>query len=79
MLALPGCAQFPELDATITPAAESAPYPDLVPIATILPDPEADTRLEAEDADRLAARADGLRRRADRLRRHQMAPAPVLR
>ncbi|MEP3688596.1 MAG: hypothetical protein ABJN05_16060 [Sulfitobacter dubius] len=30
------CTQFPELDRTITPELEAAPYPDLVPIEPLL-------------------------------------------
>lgn len=30
-----GCAQFPQLDATVTDAARSAPYPDLVPLDSL--------------------------------------------
>ncbi len=30
---LPGCTQFPELDATLTDEARRAPYPDLVPLS----------------------------------------------
>ncbi|MDO5759209.1 MAG: hypothetical protein Q4P24_17460 [Rhodobacterales bacterium] len=30
-----GCAQFPQLDATVTDAARAAPYPDLVPLASL--------------------------------------------
>ena len=31
-----GCTQFPELDRTITPVFETAPYPDIVPIDPLL-------------------------------------------
>lgn len=33
---LTGCAQFPELDATVTPVQENADFPKLVPIEPLL-------------------------------------------
>ena len=35
-LALAACTTFPEIDAVETPGVDSAPYPDLVPIGTLL-------------------------------------------
>lgn len=32
---LAGCTQFPDLDSAISPGAESADYPDLVPLETL--------------------------------------------
>lgn len=68
-----GCAQFPDLDGTISPEMEKADYPDLVPIdrlrAMSTPDTEAGTR----EAEALEARAAALRARANRLRRAELA------
>lgn len=69
LLGLPGCAQFPRLDAAISDAARAAPYPDLLPIghlraATATPDPGS----AAGPAGELAARVAALRARAARLR-----------
>lgn len=64
---LAACTQFPELDATVPPEAENAPFPKLVPIAPLLAanaavvtDPEATTQS-------LEARVSALRARANRL------------
>lgn len=65
--ALPGCTQFPQLDAAVTDAARTAPYPDLVPLdglqarlTTSSVAPDTVPTIEARIA-RLEARADRLR------------------
>jgi hypothetical protein len=62
-----GCTQFPELDRTITPELEAAPYPDLVPIDPLLAKATAGridpVRTEAE----LSGRAAQLEARARRI------------
>ncbi|SLN74372.1 hypothetical protein ROJ8625_04048 [Roseivivax jejudonensis] len=65
-LLLAGCATFPEIDAAESADVATAPYPDLVPIGTLLAQqpPRATPALEAE----VTARADALRARADALR-----------
>ena len=65
--ALTACTRFPALESALSPGAEDAPYPDLLPIETLtarVPDP-----LIADDSqDALAIRAARLRARAARLR-----------
>ena len=62
------CTQFPELDRTITPELEAAPYPDLVPIEPLLAKATAGridpVRTEAELSGR-AAQLDARARRID--------------
>lgn len=65
--ALSGCTQFPELDASVSDAARTAPYPDLVPLGglqarltTTNIAPDTVSTIEARIA-RLEARADSLR------------------
>jgi len=76
-LALAGCTQFPELDETIEPAADTAAFPDLIPLADILAaeasrleavqDPEeTDEEIATEEV--IRARREALRRRAETLR-----------
>lgn len=72
-LATLGCTQFPELDQTATPGVAEAPYPDLVPIESLLNGPAPRTtetvRLGVE------ARAGQLRARARALQRAPVGPA----
>ena len=63
-LLLAGCTQFPDLDATVPPSVEDAPFPTLVPLEPLLAantavvsDPEATTQS-------LQARVAALRTRA---------------
>ncbi|WP_299691089.1 hypothetical protein [uncultured Tateyamaria sp.] len=63
-LIVAGCTQFPDLDATVPPAAVNAPFPTLVPLepllaanAAVVSDPEATTQS-------LQARVAALRNRA---------------
>ena len=67
LAALAGCAQFPEADATITPEAEAADFPELVPLEPLLA--EIDTQqLDAPATEAaLLARVAGLKARAARL------------
>ena len=69
-LVLGACTQFPELDETIPPAAEAAPFPTLVPLEPLLADnaaivtaPEATTRALEIRVDALRARARALQSR----------------
>ncbi len=72
-LGLMGCTQFPELDETATPGVAEAPYPDLLPLETLLrgAPPRATPDLRAGVADRAAA----LRARAAFLQRPVIDPA----
>lgn len=67
LAALAGCTSFPELDAAQTPGIETAAYPRLLPLDTLLTE-EGDPRATPEATDDLAARVAQLRARADRLR-----------
>ena len=63
-LLLAGCIDVPELGETLTPEVEDAPYPDLLPLETVLIRPP-DPRTEAEEIDaELEARRAALERRA---------------
>ena len=82
-----GCAQFPELDATIPPSAENAPFPALVPLepllaanARVVSDPAATTETLEQRVAALRVRARVLQNRPviaantrARLRRAQAA------
>jgi hypothetical protein len=63
---LAGCADVPELDARITPAARTAPFPALAPIT---PEIEAGLAGESDEmtAEQLRARAARLQARANSL------------
>lgn len=66
-LGLLGCAEFPEVDAALSPDLAQAAYPRLLPFEDIL---VADApRVQASEARDLRARARGLRQRAAGLRR----------
>ena len=66
-LILANCAQVPELDDHVTPAAKSAPFPALVPLSPLLND-TTDTRITQHTDPALRARAAALRARAQRMR-----------
>lgn len=63
---LAGCADVPELDARITPAARTAPFPALAPITPVI---EAGLAGESDKmtAEQLRARAARLQARANSL------------
>ncbi|MFT4620391.1 MAG: hypothetical protein ACI9KS_000475 [Sulfitobacter sp.] len=63
---LAGCADVPELDARITPAARTAPFPALAPITPVI---EAGLAGESDEmtAEQLRARAARLQARANSL------------
>lgn len=65
-LALAACAQFPELDAARSADVADAPWPDLLPIETLLAGPPP--RATEAETDAVAARAAALRNRAARLK-----------
>ena len=66
-LVLANCAQVPELDDHVTPAAKAAPYPALVPLDPLL-NSTAETRITDQTDPQLQARAAALRARAQRMR-----------
>ncbi len=65
---LAACAEFPELDRAISPAARRAGYPVLVPVEPILFAAFDGQRGTPAETAWLARRAAGLRARADGLR-----------
>jgi len=65
-LALSACSGFPELDARLTAADRAAPWPELVPVGTVLA--AAGPAAEADGTGDLAARLAALRARAAALR-----------
>ena len=67
LLIAAGCAQVPELDDHVTPAAKAAPYPALVPLDPLL-NSTAETRITDQTDPELQARAAALRARAQRMR-----------
>ena len=74
MLALAGCAQFPELEAGETPGVAEAQYPRLVPLEQLLTGPEPTATVEV--VARVEGRSSGLRARAARLRAVRVGPGP---
>ena len=69
---LAGCSTFPQLDDRISPAAEAAPYPDLVALAPIL---AAADGAAGRSPPVLAGRLAALRARATALRGPVVDPA----
>ena len=66
-LTVTGCTEFPEIDAVVPETAKHAPYPDLLPLDTLLVEPNT-VDAEAETA-QVADRVSALRARAARLKR----------
>ena len=64
---LAGCANVPELDAKITPAARTAPYPTLQELGPVIAASQ-EVETDAETAEILRARAARLQARANALR-----------
>ncbi|TMM55114.1 hypothetical protein FDT80_05975 [Sulfitobacter sabulilitoris] len=62
------CTQFPELDRTVSPDAEAADYPALVPIEPLLAQADAAQIDAPATTQALSARVAGLRARAAALR-----------
>ncbi len=67
ILALSGCASFPELDAAVTDTAKKADYPSLIPAESLL-NRRNEGRLDETDGAALLARAAHLRARGRILR-----------
>lgn len=70
VLAIPlgACTQFPQLDRTIPPGLEQAPFPALVPVEPLLAQATAGRIDPAQTQASLQARLTRLRARAARLR-----------
>jgi hypothetical protein len=66
LLALPACADFPEIEAPGLEAAERAAYPELLPLTRILHRADAPVRFTEAEAEALLARARGLGRLSGR-------------
>ncbi|CUH65576.1 hypothetical protein TG4357_01945 [Thalassovita gelatinovora] len=64
---LTGCADFPDLNDQIEPAARQADFPALLPLDPILA-ANADSQITKDTDKSLQARARALRARANRLR-----------
>ncbi|MDV7145699.1 hypothetical protein R3X27_23700 [Tropicimonas sp. TH_r6] len=64
LVALAGCAQFPELDATVTEEARAAPAPELVDNSVVL-GPASEAILDEETQADMEARAAALEARAE--------------
>lgn len=74
--ALGGCAEFPQLDGTISAAQSDAPFPDLIPLAPIIARATAPSRAAPEGVEAaLGARLANLRARAAGLRGPVISPA----
>ena len=71
-----GCTEFPELDAVQTPGIQDSPYPALVPLETIVNDPEPIATPEM--IGQVRGRAAGLDRRAGDVRGGQPASATAV-
>ena len=67
-LGLAACTQFPELEDSISPAAEDADFPALVPLEPLLAANTAQPTRGPEIAASLETRIAGLNARANRLR-----------
>jgi len=63
-----GCTQFPQLDQTITPQMEAAPFPKLVPVDPLLANIRTSGVDPVQTQNALQARVARLRARAARLR-----------
>lgn len=68
LIALAACAQFPELDGTVSPDLANAPFPDLVPLAPLFAQANTTARNAPEVASTLTPRLAALNARAARLR-----------
>lgn len=67
-LAMGACTTFPELDRTVTPALEAAPYPALVPLGPVLAQATTSADGARQANATLDARVAALKARAARLR-----------
>lgn len=63
-----GCTPFPQLQGSIPKGAETADYPDLVPLDPLLANIKPKSPDAEQTANTLNARASGLQARANKLR-----------
>ncbi len=75
VLSLAACAEFPELDGTISPAQQNGDFPALVPLAPLLARADASNSGAAQVETALSPRIANLRTRAARLRGPVIPPA----
>lgn len=68
LLAIMGCTQFPELDSALSPRAQNADFPTLVPVHTLLAQSATISAPPEQTVDTLNARVAALNNRAARLR-----------
>ena len=66
VLLIAGCAQFPEVDATLSEQAREADFPTLAPMDQVLAD-AGSTEIDDESIEAIEKRADSLRARASAL------------
>lgn len=74
LIALAGCTQFPEVNASVSDEMATRPYPKLVPIDTLRARIDGAT-LTPATTDAVEGRAEALRSRAARLKRRQAVDA----
>ena len=72
-----GCTTFPDLDGTVPPEAENAPFPMLQPVDPILENTLPDVGVLAAQSDAALARVAGLQARAARLRARPVIDRPT--
>jgi hypothetical protein len=68
ILTLTACTQFPELDNAVSPSAQDAEFPELVPVQGLLTQAEPQNGKPEDTINTLNARVAALRNRANRLR-----------
>ena len=73
LFALGACTQFPELNDRVSPLAENAEFPDLVPLEPLLAKSATSPQRGIDIAEGLGGRVASLRARADRLRRNVLS------
>ena len=71
-LILGACAQFPELDGTVTPDLQDADFPALVPLEPLLATSDRAAADPAETTQKLESRVAALRARAAALQRREI-------
>ncbi|MGV6811073.1 MAG: hypothetical protein ACWA47_02415 [Brevirhabdus sp.] len=78
-IGLTGCAEFPDLDASVSAQGRAADFPALLPMDALLARANTPVRLDAGSGARLAARAAALHRRARLLRQIRLIDAQARR
>ena len=75
LVALAACAQFPELDGTVTPDIANARPPELVPLSTLIARSSAGSPTVEAQVGEFTPSLTNLRNRAERLRGPVIDPA----